>query len=605
MKPSKNLFLATLTLVALSAGTWAQTSAPTPPSSKKKRKAVASAPAQPAVTAADVQSLRDALAAQQQQIQALTDELHRKDQVAQQAQTAAADAAAKADAAQATASQDQQAVGQLKGDVADLKTNVTNTALTLQETQKNVNTALESPLALHFKGVTLTPGGYLDATFTRRSRGLAEDAATPFNSITMPGAAQNTMAEFFGSGRQSRITLLTQGQLKNVKLAGYVEADFNSGGVTSNSNSTNSYTLRQRQAFGQATFNNGWSFTGGQMWSLVTETGKGMDNRSEAIPLTIDTSYNVGFSYARQYGLRVVKSIDNKVWFGFSMENAQATVTTHANANNFLVGAPGANRAFPNTATYSFNPSPDLIAKIAFEPGIGHYEVFGLFSRFRDRIYPCEDVAASTLCGGSATAGPNPLGATNVSRNGGGVGVNARWTVANKHVVFGVHGLGGSGIGRYASAGLPDASVYANGSLHLIREFQGLGTLEWHGSKLDIYGNAGAEYASRTASFDSVLNKQVGYGAPTFANNGCFLEAGPGSGGFAPGALTNCTADARVVQEATLGFWYRFYNGPKGRFQYGTQFSYATRYAWSGSGTPNTPHGVDGMVMSSFRYFLP
>lgn len=605
MKTTKNVFLAALTLVALSAGAWAQTSASTTPATKKKHKAATATPAQPAATAADVQALKDALAAQQQQIQQLTLQLQQNQQNWQQTQSAATEAATQASAARAENSQEQQAVGQLKGDVADLKNNATNTALTLQETQKNVNAALESPLALHFKGVTLTPGGYLDATFTRRSRALGEDAATPFNSITMPGAAQNTVSEFYGSGRQSRITLLTQGQLKDVKLAGYVEADFNSGGVTSNSNSTNSYTLRQRQVFGQATFNSGWSFTAGQMWSLVTETGKGMDNRTEAIPLTIDTSYNVGFSYARQYGLRVVKNIDNKVWFGFSMENAQATVTTHSNAGNFLVGEPGANRAFPNTATYSFNPSPDLIAKVAFEPGFGHYEVFGLFSRFRDRTYPCEDVTASTLCGGSATAGPNALGATNVSRNGGGVGANARWTFANKHVVFGLHGLGGSGIGRYASAGLPDASVYANGSLHLIREFQGLGTLEWHGSKLDIYGNAGAEYGSRTASFDPVLNKQVGYGAPTFANNGCFTETGPGSGGFAPGALANCTADTRVVQEATLGFWYRFYNGPKGRFQYGTQFSYATRYAWSGSGTPNTPHGVDGMIMSSFRYFLP
>jgi hypothetical protein len=303
--------------------------------------------------------------------------------------------------------------------------------------------------------------------------------------------------------------------------------------------------------------------------------------------------------------LRVVKNIDNKVWFGFSMENAQATVTTHTNASNFLVGEPGANKSYPNTATYSFNPSPDLIAKVAFEPGFGHYEVFGLFSRFRDRIYPCEDVAAATLCGGSATAGPNALGAREVSRNGGGFGANARWTFANKHVVFGLHGLAGSGIGRYGTTGLADASVYANGGLHLIREFQGLGTLEWHGSKLDIYSNVGTEYGARTVSFDPVINKQVGYGATAFANNGCFTETGPGAGGFAPGALGSCTADTRVTQEATLGFWYRFYNGPKGRFQYGTQFSYATRYAWSGSGTPNTPHGVDGMIFSTFRYYLP
>jgi hypothetical protein len=31
-------------------------------------------------------------------------------------------------------------------------------------------------------------------------------------------------------------------------------------------------SLRQRQAFGQVALDNGFTFTGGQMWSLVTET---------------------------------------------------------------------------------------------------------------------------------------------------------------------------------------------------------------------------------------------------------------------------------------------------------------------------------------------
>ena len=68
------------------------------------------------------------------------------------------------------------------------------------------------------------------------------------------------------------------------KLSGYYEADFLSAGITSNNNQSNSYTLRQRQVWGQAAFDNGFTFTGGQMWSLVTETKHGVDNRSEALP---------------------------------------------------------------------------------------------------------------------------------------------------------------------------------------------------------------------------------------------------------------------------------------------------------------------------------
>src|ERR1700747_1622902 len=91
------------------------------------------------ITAADVQSLKDAIAAQQaalaqqqQQIQELRDALRQKDQVVQQAQTTATDAATKADAAQAQASQQQQTVGELKSDVTDLKSNIASTVVTVQ-----------------------------------------------------------------------------------------------------------------------------------------------------------------------------------------------------------------------------------------------------------------------------------------------------------------------------------------------------------------------------------------------------------------------------------------------------------------------------------------
>jgi hypothetical protein len=610
------LFLAT-SLVA-------QTSAP--PKPKKARAAAA------AITAADVQALKDAIASQQaaiaqqgQQIRELRDALQRKDQAVTQAQTAATDAAGKADAAQAQAAQQQQTVSALTTDVTDLKANLLNTTVSVQETQKNVNAAMESPTALHYKGITITPGGFLAAEFVRRNRALGADINTPFNSLTMPGASQSTTSEFFGSGRQSRISMLAQGQLTSVKLSGYYEADFLSAGVTSNNNESNSYTLRQRQAWAQAAFNNGWTVTGGQMWSLVTETKHGLDNRTEAVPMTIDPQYTVGFSWARQYGLRLTKNINNKMWFGVSIENAQATLTTHNNGDNFLVGSAGASGglynagasasatgAAANLANYSFNPSPDVVAKLAFEPGFGHYEIFGVYSRFRDRVFPCGEVTSTETCGGLAAGVASALTAYNASKNGGGVGANARWSFDNKHLDFGLHFLGGSGIGRYGTSGLPDASVHANGTLDLIKSYQGLGTLEWHGPKVDIYLNAGAEYASRASDYDPLNAKlYVGYGSPNFTNSGCYTETAPAVGsGFFPGSLGGCTADTRVLYEGTIGVWFKPYDGSRekvnrGRIQWGPQFSYVDRTAWSGSGVPNTPHGLDGMIYTSFRYYLP
>jgi hypothetical protein len=324
--------------------------------------------------------------------------------------------------------------------------------------------------------------------------------------------------------------------------------------------------------------------------------------------------------------LRLVKNFNNKVWFGVAIENPQATISTHGNASNFLVGSAGAGGGLYNgaisacstsinssgaavttcspVASYSFNPSPDIIAKLAFEPGFGHYEVFGVYSRFRDRVFPCEEASATFPCDGLTS--PSPIGAFNSSKNGGGIGANARWSFDKKRIDFGLHGLIGSGVGRYGTGGLPDASIRNDGTYDLVRSYQGLGTLEWHGPKLDVYFNAGAEYASRAASFDPIANKAVGYGSPLFSNTGCFTETGPqNGGGFLPGSLGSCTADTRVLIEGTAGFWYRLYQGPKGRIQWGPQFSYVTRNTWSGASSPNEPHGLDGMVFTSFRYYLP
>ena len=149
------------------------------------------------------------------------------------------------------------------------------------------------------------------------------------------------MSEFYGSGRQSRISLLVQGKLDEANLTGYVETDFLGAAVTSNNNESNSYVLRQRQAWAQAAMASGWSFTGGQMWSLVTETRQGTDNRTEALPMTIDPQYTVGFSWARQYAFRVSKNINNKVWIAGSIEDSQETVTTHGNTSNYLFGSQG------------------------------------------------------------------------------------------------------------------------------------------------------------------------------------------------------------------------------------------------------------------------
>lgn len=529
------------------------------------------------------------------------------------------------------------------------------------------------PTSIHYKGVTLTPGGFFAAETVWRQKALGSDINTPFNSIPFDGSSNAHLTEFYGSGRQSRISMLVEGKMSNVKIGGYYEMDFLSAGTTSNNNQSNSYTMRQRQFWAQAAFTNGFTFTGGQQWSLITETTHGMDNRTEALPMTIDAQYNVGFSWARQYGFRITKNFGNKVWLGMSVENSQATLTVHGNptvasggtqvvtctvitagvctttatsivnattTNNFLLGQFGAGGGLYNpAANYAYNPSPDFIIKAVFEPGFGHYEIFGLASELRDRIFPCVPLGGGTvapIATGTQTAcannaallANNAAGATNSTAAIGGAGANARWNLFAKKVDLGIHFFGGTGIGRYGSVGLADATVRPNGSIVPIHNYQSLATLQFHPTKQwDIYLNGGDEYEGRAGYIKSGGVPNEGYGAQAFANTGCWTEVQPtvapggnslgvptglgGSTGFIPGALANCTGDTKNIIEGTVGFWYRFYSGPKGRVQFGLQYSNIYREAWvgtktgSGFGSSGQPHSDENIALTSFRYYLP
>jgi hypothetical protein len=112
MKSNKNLFLTTLILAALAAGAWAQTE--TPSNAAPPKEYAALAPAQPPVTAADIQELKDALAAQQQQIQALQAQLQSKEQALEQVRSAVPSATAPAD-------------GTASGSTATVETNLQDT----------------------------------------------------------------------------------------------------------------------------------------------------------------------------------------------------------------------------------------------------------------------------------------------------------------------------------------------------------------------------------------------------------------------------------------------------------------------------------------------
>ena len=578
---------------------------------------------------AELEELRHRLESQQEELQLLREQLAKRDRQMEDAREAAGGANAQAAKSSNEGARSTAAVNGIEASLSASASNPQPNSAAPKATatgQSDPKKAPEeTPASIRYKGVTITPGAFLAAEAVFRTRAVIADVNTPFNTIPYPGNSQSKVTEFNASGRSSRWSLLVEGKAKNVSLTGYYEADFLSAATTSNNNQSNSYSFRQRQAFGQASLSSGWTFTGGQMWSLVTETKKGMQNRTEAVPLVIDHQYNVGFSWARQYGFRIVKMFSDAFGLGFSIEGPQTTFggrgfsSSLAGGTNFFLAGAGVGGGLYNPgANYSFNKTPDFVLKAVFEPGWGHYEIFGVISTYRTRVFPCAVVSVVVPCPVNGSTTSSTLGAFNDSRTGGGVGVNIRVPVVAKKVDAGVHFFGGDGIGRYGTAGLPDATARPNGTLALIQAGHALGTLEWHpNANLDLYANFGAEYARRAAytsyvrvsATGTVTNGFGGYGSPFSDNSGCSTETLPMSQN-APGTGGGCAGDTKNIMEGSLGFWHRFYQGPIGRVQWGVQYSYITKKGWSGNNNvPTTsgiaPKAVDNMVLTSFRYYIP
>jgi hypothetical protein len=590
----------------------AQTStAATPKKTTTTRKAVQKkAPVESAVER-QIRELREQMQSQQAQIDALkrdnadkAAQLAAAQQSAQGAEAAAASASAKADTLSTSLSANTDAVSSLNSTVTDLKTTNVGLAQTISDTKKSITDAMENPLAIRYKGVTITPVAFFALESVYRSRSINSDINTPFNSTPYPGAAQAHTSEFNFSGRQSRIGGLFEGNTGALKLSGYLEADFLSAGVTSNDNQSNSYTLRQRQFWGQAATKSGFKVTGGQMWSLVTETKKGVENRTENLPMTVDPQYHVGFSWARQPGLRLQQSFGGFTG-AVSIEQAQILESaTNANANFFIGNAGTGGGLYNATANYSNNVAPDVIVKGTYDAKYGHFEIGGLSRWFRDRYYPNETLTV-----------PSAAGGLNNTKVGGGGFVNIRVPVTH-FLDVGVHGLGGTGVGRYGTSTLPDVTVHPDGTLEPIKNYQGLLSLEAHPlPKLDVFGYAGAEYAQRTtylSTLGSSAGKLIGYAPITAVNTGCNTETLPTStgNGFAgaapynPGTPANCAGVTRAVIAGTVGFTYRVYASPKyGRLQYQGVYTYLTREAWAGVG--GAPKATNGMVFTGMRYYIP
>ncbi len=437
--------------------------------------------------------------------------------------------------------------------------------------------------------VTLTFGGFMALESVYRNKNETADIGSNYNSA-IPYAYQTNahVSEFRESARQSRFSLLAQGpKAGSLSGEGYLETDFLSAGTSSNSAESNSYTLRMRHFYGVLRDSDAdWYLLAGQNWSLATlYSNAQLSPRSERIPQTIDAQYVAGFNWTRNAQLRFVKSFGKVFSAGLSIESPQTSFYT--GCNGVATTAPATCAAPPSatttnaggsllnsTANYSIDFAPDIIAKIAVDPGYGHFELYGLGRGFRDRS-------------------PGNASGTNNTTWAGSIGAGMILPLVPNVLEFQASGLAGAGNGRYGSAQLPDATIRPDGTVAAIREWQALGGFVLKPiPDLTVYLYAGEEQASRTAYTNAAGTAAIGYGSALYDNSGCYNLKGTAS---------TCIANTRLVENVTLGEWWKVYTGEIGNFQVGLQYNWLSRKAFSGLG--GDPIANISMGFVSFRWY--
>ena len=420
--------------------------------------------------------------------------------------------------------------------------------------------------------LTLTFGGFAELAGIYRDRNETADVSSNFNGgIPFPNSPSYHMSEFRASARQSRLSLLTEGPHEgDAHAEAYLEMDFQASAPTANSVESNGYNPRMRHFYGvYYRKQSNLYLLAGQTFSLATLEKKGMMPRQEQIPLTIDGQYVVGFNWTRNPQLRVVKNFGEKMALGLSLESPQAIVARGPNDLPSTITATPGGQLFAPTVNYSTDVAPDLIVKLALDPGFGHYELYGLGRAFRDR-------AAQE----------------NHTTYGGGVGLGMILPLT-KQLDFQLSGLAGRGIGRYGSVQLPDVTLRPDGQLARISAYQALlGLIYRPASQWTVYGYAGVEDA-QSEHFTATVNGATlayGYGSPLYDNSGCLIEGS-----------TVCAANTSRVEQGAVGAWWKYYQGSLGNLQFGFQASYSKRRVFEGvGGAPDTDITM-GMV--SFRYY--
>src|SRR5262249_38981313 len=69
----------------------------------------------------------------------------------------------------------------------------------------------EAPNSIRYKGLSLTPGGFLEGTTLFRTRNENADIANNYSALPLDGSSNAQLSEFRGTARNSECSLLIEG----------------------------------------------------------------------------------------------------------------------------------------------------------------------------------------------------------------------------------------------------------------------------------------------------------------------------------------------------------------------------------------------------------
>ena len=274
-------------------------------------------------------------------------------------------------------------------------------------------------------------------------------------------------------------------------------------------------------------------------------------------------------TWARSPQFRVIYHANRTVTFAVSLEADDQYGGGSAGAGEItlpaaLMSSYAPQIDFGDTAYTAPNLHPDVIAKIAFDPKLGHrnlhFEVAGLVSGFRFL---------------------NPLDHSKDRITGSGVLVGLNYEV-HKNFRLIANGFYSNGGGRYIFGLAPNFIINANGKPSLIRSASTVTGFEYQLNDknfLDAY--YGGAYVYRRSDIDAD-GSFIGYGYP--------------------GSPLNHN---RSLQQLTLGYTRTFWSDPNyGGIQLLGQYSHVVRHPWSVPPGQLSGTHVNYLYLS-FRYVLP